>query len=70
MTDLEIKRLLENVSEVCNDAIDKLIPERQASIPGRKQKLSYVVKKLEIIVGACHKAQDKLDFIEFKLDFE
>lgn len=61
MTDNEINQLLQNISEQANIAIDKLISERQTSSNGRKQKLSYITKKLEVIVGACNRGLDKLD---------
>lgn len=61
MNDLEIKRLLNTVAWQCNDVIDKLIVARQNCLDSRKQKLSYVTKKLEIIVGAANRALDKLD---------
>lgn len=60
MTDSEIVTLLLNVHNACNNAIDKLIIERQSSANGRKQKLSYVTKKLEVIVGAANKGLEKL----------
>ena len=60
MTDNEIIHLLRNVEMICNDAIDKLIITRQNCLDTRKQKLSYVTKKLEVIVGAANKSLDKL----------
>ena len=60
MTDSEIVTLLQQVADISNDAIDKLIIERQSSANGRKQKLSYITKKLEVIVGAANKSIDKL----------
>ena len=61
MTNDEITQLLQNIEIKCNDAIDKLIPLRQASIHGRKYKLGYVIKKLEIIIGACYRGMDKIN---------
>jgi hypothetical protein len=61
MTDQEIKELLTNTLNTANDAVDKLIAARQASKNGRKQKLSYLTKKFEIIVGACNRGLDKLE---------
>ncbi len=60
MTDNEIIQLLEEIAEKSNVAIDKLIIVRQNCLDSRKQKLSYVTKKLEVIVGACNKSIDKL----------
>jgi hypothetical protein len=68
MTDSEILYLLEDIALRCNNMIDTLIIERQASVNGRKQKLSYITKKLEVIVGAANKSLDKLNYIDFKLD--
>ncbi len=61
MTNDEINQLLQDIEVKCNDAIDKLIPLRQASTNGRKYKLGYVIKKLEIIIGACHRGMDKIN---------
>lgn len=61
MNDNEINQLLQNISEQANIAIDKLIVTRQNCIDSRKQKLSYITKKLEVIVGACNRGLDKLD---------
>ena len=61
MNDIEIRWLLQHVSDQCNDAIDKLIVTRQNCLDSRKQKLSYVTKKLEVIVGACNRSLDKLE---------
>lgn len=60
MTDYELDRLFARIQIECNDAIDKLMVIRQASQNGRKQKLSYLTKKLEVIVGACNRAQERL----------
>ena len=60
MNNNEIISLLENISDKCNDAIDKLIIARQNCLDSRKQKLSYITKKLEVIVGAANKSLDKL----------
>ena len=61
MTDNEIGDLLEHISNKANEVIDKLIVVRQNCLDSRKQKLSYVTKKLEVIVGACNRGLDKLD---------
>ena len=61
MTEQEILILLKSIENSANDAIDKLIPIRQAMTNGRKYKYGYVIKKLEIIVGACNRALDKLE---------
>lgn len=60
MTDQELERLFARISAEANLAIDKLIVIRQASQNGRKQKLSYITKKLEVIVGACNRGLEKL----------
>ena len=60
MTNDEIIQLLEDIARKSNNAIDKLIEIRQNCLDSRKQKLSYVTKKLEIIVGACNRSLDKL----------
>lgn len=60
MIDQELERLFARISTEANLAIDRLIIIRQASQNGRKQKLSYLTKKLEVIVGACNKSLDKL----------
>jgi len=68
MTDQNLDRLFARIQQEatriqqeCNLAIDKLMPIRQSSLNGRKQKLSYVTKKLEVIVGACNRAKDKIN---------
>lgn len=65
MTDNELAALLHNLEESVNDAIDKLIVRRQRSI-NDKQRLSYTTKKLEVIIGAIHKIQDRMP-VDFKL---
>ena len=60
MTDAEIIALFESIALRANDAIDTLMAIRQSSVNGRKQKLSYVTKKLEVIVGACNRGMEKL----------
>ena len=60
MTDTEIIALFESIALRANDTIDTLMAIRQSSVNGRKQKLSYVTKKLEVIVGACNRSLDKL----------
>lgn len=60
MTDQEIKALLRQTLWLANNAIDRLVIERQASKNGRKQRLSYLTKKLEVIVGACNRGLDKI----------
>jgi hypothetical protein len=62
MTNAEIASLLQSIESQANDAIDKLIPLRQNSENGNKYKIGYIIKKFEVIVGACHRAQDKLEF--------
>ena len=49
-----------------NDEIDALIEQRKEG----NGDLRYVIKKLEICIGALHRAQDKISYkmIEFKLD--
>jgi hypothetical protein len=61
MTDNEIQHLLRNIEIICNDAIDKLITTRQNCLDSRKQKLSYITKKLEVIVGAANRGLEKLE---------
>lgn len=41
--------------------IDVLIPLRQNAPNGDKQMLSYITKKMEVALGAIHRAQDKID---------
>lgn len=60
MTDIEINQLLQSIAYDANSAIDKLIVERQNCLDSRKQKLSYVTKKLEVIVGAANRGLEKL----------
>jgi hypothetical protein len=60
MNDQEIKALLTETLDKCNEAIDKLMIVRQASKNGRKQRLSYLTKKLDVIVGACNRGLDKI----------
>lgn len=66
MTDSEIEALLTEMQTKCNNAIDKLIPIRQSATNGRKYKYGYIIKKLEVIVGACNRAMEKMP-VEFKL---
>lgn len=66
MTTQELESVLIGIEGLANDAIDKLIPQRQASENGNKYKIGYIIKKLEVIVGAVHRAQDKMP-VEFKL---
>ena len=61
MTDIEITVLLQEISEQANVAIDKLIITRQNCLDSRKQKLSYITKKLEVIVGAANRGLEKLE---------
>lgn len=60
MNDNEISQLLQSISYDANNAIDKLIIERQNCLDSRKQKLSYITKKLEVIVGAANRGLEKL----------
>lgn len=60
MTEQEIKSLLEDIADRSNDAIDKLIVDRNKCEPDKKASLRYVTKKLEIIVGACNRALDNI----------
>lgn len=66
MNNQQLSFLLEDIELRCNNAIDKLIPLRQSLPDDQKRRLSYITKKLEVIVGACHRAQDKMP-VEFKL---
>jgi hypothetical protein len=66
MTPQELEALLAEIADKANAAIDKLIPLRQASENGNKYKIGYIIKKFEVIAGACNRAQDKLP-VEFKL---
>jgi hypothetical protein len=66
MTPNELANLLNSIQDQSNAAIDQLIPMRQASENGNKYKIGYIIKKLEVIVGACRMARDKLP-VEFKL---
>jgi hypothetical protein len=61
MTDSELIALFDSINDTANTIIDLLIKVRQASADGRKQRLSYLIKKLEIIVGASNRALDKLN---------
>lgn len=64
MTNHELSEFLQNVEATVNDAIDKLIVRRQQEAD--KAFSRYVIKKLEVVIGAIHKVQDKLP-VEFKL---
>lgn len=44
-----------------NLVLDVLIPLRQNAPNGDKQMLSYITKKMEVALGAIHRAQDKID---------
>jgi hypothetical protein len=59
MTDSELNQLFNSINDTANNAIDKLIAVRQAT--GDAVKYRYVIKKLEIIVGACNRSLDKLN---------
>ncbi len=61
MNDIDIANLLQEIAEKSNIAIDKLIVCRQNCLDSRKQKLSYITKKLEVIVGAANRSLDKLE---------
>ena len=60
MNDNDIKWLLQHILDQSNVAIDKLIITRQNCLDSRKQKLSYITKKLEVIVGAANRGLEKL----------
>ena len=60
MTDSEIEELIDDIEKRCNDAIDKLIKIRNACPNGQKYKYRYVINKMQVIVGACHRVQDKV----------
>ena len=64
MTDDELAMLFRSFAATANTAIDQLIAVRQASVNGRKQRLGYCTKKLEIIVGACNRAIRAIDKLE------
>lgn len=66
MTPQQLEELLNSIQDKANEAIDKLIPLRQASQNGNKYKIGYIIKKFEVIAGACRMARDKLP-VEFKL---
>ena len=61
MNDTEIVIMLNDIARQCNDAIDKLIIVRQNCLDNRKQKLRYITKKLEVIVGAANRGLEKLE---------
>lgn len=63
MMDQELIDFLNRTVDEANHLIDKLIPMRQA---GHKE-YRYMIKKLEVIIGAVHRAQDKIP-VSFSLD--
>ena len=64
MQDYELAQLLTDIETKANDAIDKLIVRRQNDVD--KAFPRYIIKKFEIIIGAVHRAQDKMP-VEFEL---
>lgn len=64
MMDQELIDFLNTTEATANNLIDKLIVKRQ--VEPDKAVTRYMIKKLEVIVGAVHRAQDKLP-VEFKL---
>lgn len=60
MTDKELEMFLDVIEENVNNTIDKLIVRRQKAIGDEKKRLSYITKKLEVIIGAIHRIQDKM----------
>ena len=59
MTDSELRTMFEKMALKANAAVDELLVWRQKS--EEKAKLRYCIKKLEIIIGACNRALDKLN---------
>lgn len=64
MTDQELSALLKDIEDKANDAIDKLIARRISE--SEKATTRYMIKKLEVIIGAVHRAQDRMP-VEFRL---
>ena len=64
MNNQELTILLTEIEDKANNAIDKLIVRRQNDVD--KAFPRYIIKKLEIIIGAVHRAQDKMP-VEFKI---
>lgn len=60
MTDKELEMFLDVIEENVNDTIDKLIVRRQKAVGNEKKRLSYITKKLEVVIGAIHRIQDKM----------
>ena len=56
----QLLRKLENWENQINDEIDDLIIKRRKSDPEDVAELRYVIKKLEVCVGALQKAEDKI----------
>lgn len=60
MTDQEVAIELALMEQKINNMRTKLSIKRQQSANGRKQELSYVTKKLDLIVRSIHRIQDKM----------
>lgn len=60
MTDVELDAFFAKIGIEANDMLDKVMVVRQTMTNGRKQKLSYITKKLDLITKCCNLAQDRL----------
>lgn len=61
MIDKETTHMLAGLEVSINDAIDILIPKRDAAKPKDKYHYRYVTRKLEMALGEVHKALDKIN---------
>jgi len=70
MIDLQTQTELASLEASINASIDTLIPKRDQASSEDRYLYRYVTKKLEVALGAIHKAQDKINYsiVDFKLD--
>ena len=70
MIDLQMQTELASLEASINASIDALIPKRDQASPEDRYLYRYVTKKLEVALGAIHKAQDKIaeKTIDFSLE--
>lgn len=68
--DPTIKTYFESVNSSANAGIDNLIRLRQDAEQKEKYYYRYLIKKLEVIVGASNRALDKINQMDvsFKLE--
>ena len=66
MNDFLTMKLLNDLEVLINDDIDQLIPKRENCAAQDKYSYRYIIKKLEVALGAVHKAQDKIKEMEGK----